>query len=53
VTAQQGTVDVQNLKAQQAAVAVAVANVVAEEAQLQVLHQRKMYQRAVPTRRQT
>ena len=49
VTAQQGTVDVQNLKAQQAAVAVAVANVVAEEAQLQVLHQLKMYQRAVPT----
>ncbi len=47
VTAQQGTIDVQNLKAQQAAVAVAEANVVAEEAQLQVLHQQKMYQRVV------
>src|SRR5258708_35914540 len=34
-------------KAQQAAVAVAEANVVAEEAQLQVLHQQKMYQRVV------
>jgi RND family efflux transporter MFP subunit len=47
VTAQQGTIDVQTLKAQQAAVAVAEANVVAEEAQLQVLHQQKMYQRVV------
>jgi len=47
LTAQQGTIDVQNLKAQQAAVAVAEANVVAEEAQLQVLHQQKMYQRVV------
>lgn len=46
-TAQQGTIDVQTLKAQQAAVAVAQANVVAEEAQLQVLHQQKMYQRVV------
>jgi RND family efflux transporter MFP subunit len=46
-TAQQGTIDVQTLKAQQAAVSVAEANVVAEEAQLQVLHQQKMYQRVV------
>ncbi len=36
-----------SVKAQQAAVAVAEANVVAEEAQLQVLHQQKMYQRVV------
>src|ERR1700726_3342215 len=47
VTAQQGTIDVQTLKAQQAAVAVAEANVVAEEAQLQVLHQQKLYQQVV------
>jgi RND family efflux transporter MFP subunit len=47
LTAQQGTIDVQTLKAQQAAVAVARANVVAEEAQLQVLHQQKIYQRVV------
>jgi RND family efflux transporter MFP subunit len=47
VTAQQGTIDVQTLKAQEAAVAVAQANVVAEEAQLQVLHQQKLYQRVV------
>jgi RND family efflux transporter MFP subunit len=47
LTAQQGTIDVQTLKAQQAAVAVARANVVAQEAQLQVLHQKKIYQRVV------
>jgi RND family efflux transporter MFP subunit len=47
LTAQQGTIDVQTLKAQQAAVAVARANVVAQEAQLQVLHQQKIYQRVV------
>src|SRR6476646_133303 len=47
LTAQQGTIDVQTLKAQQAAVAVAQANVVAEVAQLQVLHQQKIYQRVV------
>src|SRR5258708_17059193 len=35
------------LKAQEAAVAVAEANVVAEEAQLQVLHQQKLYQQVV------
>ncbi|WP_249780078.1 efflux RND transporter periplasmic adaptor subunit [Bradyrhizobium sp. dw_411] len=47
LTAQQGTIDVQTLKAQQAAVSVAQANVVAEEAQVQVLHQQKIYQRVV------
>ena len=47
VTAQQGTIDVQTLKAQQAAVAVAQANVTAQEAQLGVLHQQKLYQRVV------
>jgi len=47
LTAQQGTIDVQTLKAQEAAVSVAQANVVAEEAQLQVLHQQKLYQRVV------
>ncbi len=47
LTPQQGTTDVQTLKAQEAAVAVAQANVVAEEAQLQVLHQQKLYQRVV------
>ena len=47
LTAQQGTIDVQTLKAQEAAVAVAEANVVAEEAQLQVLHQQKLYQQVV------
>jgi RND family efflux transporter MFP subunit len=47
VTAQQGTIDEQTLKAQAAAVSVAQANVVAEEAQLQVLHQQKAYQRVI------
>ena len=47
LTAQQGTVDTQTLKAREAAVDVAQANVVAEEAQMQVLHQQKMYQRVV------
>jgi len=47
LTAQQGTVDVQTLKAREAAVDVAQANVVAEEAQVQVLHQQKIYQRVV------
>jgi RND family efflux transporter MFP subunit len=47
VTAQQGTVDVQTLKAQEAAVGVAQANVAAQEAQLQVLNQQKVYQRVV------
>lgn len=46
-SAQQGTIDQQTLKAQQAAVSVAQANVTAEEAQLQVLHQQKVYQRVV------
>lgn len=47
LTAQQGTIDTQTLKAQEAAVSVAQANVVAEEAQVQVLHQQKIYQRVV------
>jgi RND family efflux transporter MFP subunit len=47
LTAQQGTVDTQTLKAREAAVGVAQANVVAEEAQVQVLHQQKIYQRVV------
>jgi RND family efflux transporter MFP subunit len=47
LTAQQGTTDVQTLKAQEAAVSVAQSNVVAEQAQLQVLQQQKNYQRVV------
>jgi RND family efflux transporter MFP subunit len=47
VTAQQGTVDVQTLKAQEAAVGVAQSNVTAQEAQLGVLHQQKLYQSVV------
>ena len=48
VTQQQGTIDVQTLQAQQeAAVAVAQANVEAQEAQLKVLHQQKDYQSVV------
>lgn len=46
-TAQQGTIDQQTLKAQEAAVSVAQANIAAEEAQLQVLHQQKDYQQVV------
>jgi RND family efflux transporter MFP subunit len=46
-SAQQGTIDQQTLKAQEAAVSVAQANVTAEEAQLQVLHQQKAYQRVL------
>lgn len=44
---QQGTIDVQTLRAQQAAVTVAQANVAAQRAQLQVLNQQKTYQRVV------
>jgi RND family efflux transporter MFP subunit len=47
LTAQQGTTDVQTLKAQEAAVAVAQSNVTAEQAQVQVLQQQKDYQRVV------
>ncbi len=47
LTAQQGTTDVQTLKAQEAAVQVAQSNVVAEAAQLEVLQQQKAYQRVV------
>jgi RND family efflux transporter MFP subunit len=47
VTQQQGSVDVQNLKAQQAAVAVAESNARAQQAQVDVLTQQKAYQRVV------
>lgn len=47
LSAQQGTTDVQTLKAQEAAVAVAQSNVEAEQAQLQVLQQQKDYQSVV------
>jgi len=44
---QRGTIDVQTLKATEAAVGVAQANVVAQQAQLDVLHQQKSYQQVV------
>jgi RND family efflux transporter MFP subunit len=44
---QQGVNDAQMLKAQQAALSVAQANVTAQQAQRQVLHQQKAYQRVV------
>jgi len=44
---QQGVNDVQTLKAQQAALSVAQANVTAQQGQLQVLRQQKAYQRVV------
>ena len=47
LTPQQGTTDVQTLKADKAAVGVAQANADAQEAQLQVLHQQKLYQQVV------
>src|SRR6201991_1544224 len=47
VTPQQGTIDVQTLKAQEAAVGVAEANAAAQRAQIQVLTQQKAYQRVV------
>jgi RND family efflux transporter MFP subunit len=47
VTQQQGSVDVQNLKAQEAAVAVAESNVRAQQAQVDVLTQQKTYQSVV------
>ena len=43
VTAQQGSVDQQNLEAQQAAVGVAQSNVAAQQAQIKVLQQAKDY----------
>jgi RND family efflux transporter MFP subunit len=46
-TQQQGVSDVQTLKAQQAALGVAQGNVTAQQAQLQVLRQQKVYQRVV------
>jgi RND family efflux transporter MFP subunit len=47
VTAQQGTIDVQTLKAREAAVGVAQANVAAQENLLKILHQQKAYQSVV------
>jgi RND family efflux transporter MFP subunit len=47
ITPQQGTTDVQTLKANQAAVGVGQANVDAQNAQLLVLHQQKLYQQVV------
>ena len=44
---QQGTVDVQTLRANEAAVSVAQANVVSQQAALQVLQQQKAYQSVV------
>jgi RND family efflux transporter MFP subunit len=46
-TKQQGTIDEQTLKARQADVGVAQANVEAQQAQLKVLNQQKAYQRVV------
>jgi RND family efflux transporter MFP subunit len=46
-TPQQGSVEVQNLKALEAGLAVAQANEAAQEAQLRVLNQQKAYQRVV------
>lgn len=43
VTKQQGSIDVENLHAQQAAVGVAEANIAAQENQLRVLHQNRDY----------
>jgi RND family efflux transporter MFP subunit len=47
VTQQQGTIDVQNVKALEASLAVAQANVKAQAAQLKVLAQQKAYQTVV------
>lgn len=47
VTKQQGTIDVQTLRANDAAVSVAEANVVAQQAALRVLQQQKAYQSVV------
>jgi RND family efflux transporter MFP subunit len=47
VTPQQGTIDVQTLKAQEAAVGVVQANAAAQRAQISVLNQQKAYQRVV------
>ncbi|MBS3649076.1 efflux RND transporter periplasmic adaptor subunit [Pseudaminobacter sp. 19-2017] len=47
LTQQQGTIDSQNLKSQEAAVGVAKANVAAQENQLRVLRQNREYARVV------
>src|SRR3982074_1580547 len=46
-TQQQGTIDVQTLRAREAAVRVAEANIKAQEALLRILHQQKSYQSVV------
>ncbi|WP_271899451.1 efflux RND transporter periplasmic adaptor subunit [Candidatus Phyllobacterium onerii] len=46
-TQQQGTIDVETVKAQEATVGVAQANVKAQQDQLQVLNQQKLYQQVV------
>ena len=46
-TQQQGTIDVQTLRAREAAVRVAEANIKAQEALLRILHQQKAYQSVV------
>lgn len=46
-SAQQGTIDVQNVRGLEAAVAVAQANLAAQQAQIEVLEQQKEYQRVV------
>jgi RND family efflux transporter MFP subunit len=47
ITQQQGTIDVQTLKAQEATVGVAQANVKAQQDQLEVLGQQKLYQQVI------
>jgi multidrug resistance efflux pump len=47
VTSQQGDTDRLNLRARDAALNVAQANIVAQKAQLRVLHQQKAYQTVV------
>jgi RND family efflux transporter MFP subunit len=47
ITEQTGSINVQNIKALEASLAVAQANVVAQQAQLEVLRQQKAYQRVV------
>jgi RND family efflux transporter MFP subunit len=46
-TQQQGTIDIQTLRAREAAVRVAEANIKAQEALLRILHQQKVYQSVV------
>ena len=46
-SAQQGTIDVQNVRGLEASVAVAQANLAAQQAQIEVLEQQKTYQKVV------